>query len=91
MLNKEEGEMEISKTHCQASGKTPKTSPRQCDPGYIKSPWLRANGGGDIWKVTKNVAKKSRLTRRLLQVRAPSQEKQEGADPQWAMASHNDG
>jgi hypothetical protein len=44
MLNREEGEKEISKTHHQASGKTPKTSPRQCDPGYIKSPWLQATG-----------------------------------------------
>jgi hypothetical protein len=44
VLNREEGEMEISKTHRQASGKTPKTSPRQCGQGYIKSPWLRATG-----------------------------------------------
>jgi hypothetical protein len=42
MLNREEGEKEISKTHHQVSGKAPKTSPRQCDPRYIKSPWLRA-------------------------------------------------
>jgi hypothetical protein len=44
MLNDEEGGIEISKTHCQASGKAPKTSPRQCDPRYIKLPWLQATG-----------------------------------------------
>jgi hypothetical protein len=36
--------MEISKTHRQASEKRSKTLPRQCDPGYIKLPWLQAMG-----------------------------------------------
>jgi hypothetical protein len=35
MLNREEGEREISKTHCQALEKAPKSSPSLCDPSYV--------------------------------------------------------
>jgi hypothetical protein len=41
---------------------------------------VTSNGGGDIRKVAKKVAEKSRRLSDFLQVRAPSQEKQEGVD-----------
>ena len=79
MLNREEGEMEISKTRRQASGKAQKHRQDSVIQDIYIVAMVTSNGGGGNRKVAKNIAEKRVQLGNFSQVGAPSQ----GSEREW--------